>query len=797
MSDESKDKIVSDMLRDFKQSSEAEADNRTRALFVLDFVRPGAKQFGATEIAARGNRPSYSFNQLPKFGRQVINDQWQNVAQIKYIPKNDASVDTSELLEDKVREVQSQGCAQTAYKLAISSQINIGWGYFAFATDYENDDTNDQEIYIRQIPNTFQVYDDPSTREQDRSDRRYLIEVEDIPRTEFNRNNDKEYTDGDLQSIGSDYPDWASMGKDLVRIGHYWRMEYDKTTVWFHKETGEKVTDKPKDKKNYNEREIKTPRVMYYKCTATEKLEEREWLGSHIPYCFVEGNKTIVNGKTYLTGIYEDMISTQVLYNYATNTAIELAESAPISPFIGDSRAFKGYEKFYDTVNTKNYAYLPYNAIDENGQPINPPARMQNGADLSSAVSLIQMAEQNFYGTSGIYPASLGQQSNEKSGKAILARQKEGDVSTSNYADTFGRALLYGGIIFEDLSKKIYDGSREIQVMSEDKKTRTVKINQKYADPKTGKPVNYDMTKGDREVAITTGPSYSTKREESREAQIQLFQAAPQAMLPALPMIIRSMDWPNADKTADAVERGLPPELRDPERQAEQMKGVPPAVQAQMQQAQQIIEQLGAALQEAQAAAQSKQQEDQIKMGELQVKAQSAQTTAEKNQLDAEIKAAELQFEREKLAAETAIEEQRIELEKIKYMAELQKQPNAEPMQQSGEVLPANLGPNAFQGHAADIMAKHEASIIQAEQDAINREREAQQEQIENELKAAELQLQQQGISVQQQNMAMILETLELMRGSFENLSADIRAPKVIDVKRNPSTMLIETATVQ
>lgn len=783
------DKVVKDMLDHFKLSADAEADNRQRALFVLDFARPGAKQFGDKEITARGNRPSYSFNQLPKFGRQVINDQWQNVPQIKFIPKTDADVDKAALLEDKIREIQAQGCAQTAYKLAIASQVTIGWGYFAFATDYDNDDSNDQNIYIRQVPNTFQIYDDPSTREQDRSDRRYLIEVEDIPRTEFNKSHDRDYTQSELQSIGSDYPEWASMGKDLVRVGHYWRIEYDKRPVWFNKETGRKLNKKPKDKENYNEREIKKPRVMYYKCTATEKLDEREWQGAHIPYCFVEGNKTIVNGRTYYTGIYEDMISAQVLYNYATNTAIELAESAPISPFIGDARAFKGYEKFYDTVNTKNYAYLPYNAIDENGQAINVPQRMQNSADLSSAVALIQMAEQNFYGTSGIYPASLGQQSNETSGKAIIARQREGDVSTSNYADTFGRALLYGGIIFEDLSKKIYDGSREIQVMAEDKKTRIVKINQKYTDEKTGKPMNYDLTTGNHEVAVSTGPSYTTKREEAREGQIALFQAAPQAMLPALPMIIRGMDWPNADKTADAVERGLPPELRDPDRQEDQMRGIPPALQAQLQQAQQMIEQLGAALQEAQSAVNDKQAEARLKMGELQIKAQSAKTQAEKNQIDAQVKAEELQLEREKMAAETAIGQQRLELEKIKYMAEIQRGTATTEATNKEQSTP-NLGPNALQGHAMDIQAQSEID--------------AQQGQIENELKAKEIQVQQQGVEVQaaniqlqQQNMELILQTLATMQGSFAMLSSDMRAPKTIQVQRNPQTMLIQQATVQ
>jgi hypothetical protein len=755
-------KIVSDMLKHFKLSAEAEAENRTRALFILNFTRPGAKQFDGKQVAARGNRPSYSFNQLPKFGRQVINDQWMNVPQIKYIPKNDTNIDKAELLEDKIREIQAQGCAQTAYKLAIASQVNIGWGYFAFATEYDNDETNDQNVYIRQIPNTFQVYDDPATREQDRSDRRYLIEVEDVPRTEINEQYGKDYSANDLVSIGDNYPDWAEMGKDLVRIGHYWRIEYTKSKLYTNKETGESTKEKPENIDDYSVREVKKPKVMYYKCTALDKLEEREWMGDYIPYCFVEGNKNIIDGKVYYTGIYEDMISTQVLYNYATNTAIELAESAPISPFIGDVRAFKGFEKYYDNVNTKNYSYLPFNSLDENGNPIAQPNRMQNGADLSSAVALIQMAEQNFYGTSGIYPASLGQQSNEKSGKAIIARQKEGDVSTSNYADCFARALNLGGIIFENLSKKIYDGARDIQVMSEDKKTRTVAINKRYVDSKTGKPMNFDLTKGSHEVVVITGPSYSTKRQETAESQIQLFQAAPQAMLPALPMIIRNMDWANADKTAEAVERGLPPEMRDPEQQNEQIKGAPPAVQAQLRQAEQIIQQLGAELQQAQAVANDKQAEQQIKLGELQVKRDNAQNDADKTQLDAEYKVAELELERYK----ASLEEKRIELEQIKYLAELQKQPNAKPIEreptEKQDAMPNNLGVNALHGIALDKQADIE------------------RENIEIELKAKELTIQEQGISIQQQNMGMLLDMLGAMKGSFDTLSSDIRAPKKV-----------------
>jgi len=778
-----KSKVVNDMLRDFKLSADAEADNRTRALFILDFIRPGADQWDAAQVKARGSRATYSFNQLPKFGRQVINDMWQNMPQIKFIPKGDTNNEKAEILEDKIREIQANGSAQTAYKMAIASQINIGWGYFAFGTAYENDEGFDQNILIRQIPNTFQIYDDPTTKEQDRSDRRYLIEVEDMPRTEFNDAHDMDYTSNDLSSIGDTSPSWASMGKDLVRVGHYWRIEHDKKTLYRNKKTGKlwepsEGKKKPDDMNNYDSREVRKPKVMYYKCTALDKLEERKWEGKHIPFCFVEGNKNIVDGKTYYTGLYEDMISTQVLFNYATNTAIELAESAPIAPFMGDYRAFKGFEKYYDEANAKNYAYLPYNAVDENGQQIAAPQRTQNGADLGSAVALIQMAEQNFYGTSGIYPASLGQQSNEKSGKAIIARQKEGDVSTSNYPDAFARALLYGGEIFEDLRKKIYDGSRDIEVMSEDKKTRTVKINQKYKDEKTGKPMNYDLTKGEHSVQVATGPSFSTKREEARESQIALFQAAPQAMLPALPMIIRNMDWPQADKTADAVERGLPPELRDPERMDEQMKDIPPAVAGQLMQAQQIIEQLGAQLQEAQAVANDKQTENQAKLADVQIKAQAAQTTAQKDAAEAEYKRMELQFEAEKFASEQALEQERIRLEWAKLELEQLGMQQGEQGEAPEQGEPARAAPRTRNEAQAMLMDMDDAAAQGA----------------------AELALKDKEISTTAQSAQMIMQTLMSVKESLDQqtqvtaaLVQSVNSPK--QVIRDPKTGLVRGVT--
>jgi hypothetical protein len=273
------------------------------------------------------------------------------------------------------------------------------------------------------------------------------------------------------------------------------------------------------------------------------------------------------------------------------------------------------------------------------------------------------------------------------------------------------------------------------------------------------------MTKGEMGVAVTTGASFTTKREEERESQIALLQAYPQAMLPALPGIVRSMDWPNADKTAEAIERGLPPELRDPESQKEQMQGVPPAVQAQLQQAQQIIQQLGQALQEAQQAAAEKKSEAQMKMGELQIKAQSAQTQAEKNQFDAELKAAELQFQRDKMASDAQMQAANLELQTQKLALEAEK-----------------------------LRIESDKAKFDAELRIIEMQNAEQTENQANLEKAAKEEQDIKGVENIKQNMDALIQMLLQMQGNFQQLSTDIRAPKVIDVKRNPQTGLIEQA---
>ena len=70
----------------------------------------------------------------------------------------------------------------------------------------------------------------------------------------------------------------------------------------------------------------------------------------------------------------------------------------------------------------------------------------------------------------GLYDASLGARSNETSGRAIMARQREGDVSTFHFIDNVRRSIRHTGRILLDLIPRVYTGQRIVRVLGEDGK---------------------------------------------------------------------------------------------------------------------------------------------------------------------------------------------------------------------------------------------------------------------------------------------------------------------------------------
>jgi hypothetical protein len=171
----------------------------------------------------------------------------------------------------------------------------------------------------------------------------------------------------------------------------------------------------------------------------------------------------------------------------------------------------------------------------------------------------------------GLYDASLGARSNETSGKAINARKVEGDVSTFHFIDNLAKSIAHGGRILVDLAPKIYDTERVIRIIGADGETKNVPL--KKPTEHKGVERIFDLGVGKYDVAVDTGPSFTTQREETAQQMMELLRAYPQAAPMIGDLLAKNLNWPDADVISKRLKAMLPEHMRG---DAEGENGLPP-----------------------------------------------------------------------------------------------------------------------------------------------------------------------------------------------------------------------------
>jgi hypothetical protein len=163
------------------------------------------------------------------------------------------------------------------------------------------------------------------------------------------------------------------------------------------------------------------------------------------------------------------------------------------SPWVAPSAAIEGYEEYYRTANTMNHSYLPYNHIDDEGNPIPPPTRPAAPQSSPAYVEQMKIAQDEMMMVSGQYQAQLGENENAKSGVAINARQRQGDRATYHFIDNQAKAIRYTGKILIDLIPKIYDTKRVRRIEAKDGTIMNVTI-----DPKAQQAYQKNVNPNDK-----------------------------------------------------------------------------------------------------------------------------------------------------------------------------------------------------------------------------------------------------------------------------------------------------------
>jgi hypothetical protein len=594
---------------------------------------------GAVQGQTINARPCLTINKLPQHVHQVTNEQRQNRPQPKVIPADDgADVEVAEIFNGMIRHIEYISDADVAYDTACENQVAYGEGYARILTEYCDADTFDQDIKIGRIRNSFSVYMDPLIQDPCGSDARWCFITEDIPKDEYER----QYPDAapitTLQTLGvGDQGISQWMNENTVRIAEYFYIEYTKETLNLYPGNVTAFSGTPEDKmlrsqfgKPLRSRQSDRKKVKWLKINGYEVLERADWAGSYIPVIRCVGNEFEVEGRLYVSGLVRNAKDAQRMYNYWTSQEAEMLALAPKAPFIGYGGQFEGYEMQWKTANTQNWPYLEVNpdVTDGQGAVLPLPQRAAPPLPQTGLIQAKMGASDDIKNTTGQYNASLGQTSNERSGKAILARQRESDTGTYHYVDNYARFIRYIGRQLIDLIPKIYDTQRIARIVGEDGESKMIKINPMQPEPvkkirdERGIVVEkiYNPGVGKYDVMVITGPGFATKRQESLEAMAQLLQGNPDLWRVAGDLFIKNMDWPGAQEMSKRFAKVIDPSILGDDEDNPALA----AAKQQMEAMNAEMQQMGSLLQNVQKSMEARDLE--IKEFEAEIKAYQAET---------------------------------------------------------------------------------------------------------------------------------------------------------------------------
>lgn len=551
-------------------------------------------------------RACLTVNRVPGFVQSITNDQRQNRPAIHVNPVDEsADPDVAKIYQGLIRHIEYDSGADMAYDTAHDYAVSMGFGFYKIETDFVSPQSFQQEIKIKPIYNPFRVYFDHLSVAPDGSDAKWHLEfLEPMSTDEFKRTfPDVEPVDFSIDSghntqVGETDTVQAVEYFEVIETPMQLHLLRDGSTV-YHDELQPAM--KPHIIKT---RDSYRAVIRGYQLSGDAVLSQSDWPIDILPMIPTYGVVTYVDGKRLCYGLVKDLMDPARMYNFWITTSTELVAEAPKPAYLVAEGQIAGYENQWVNAHSDNLSYRTYIPKSINGTVLGPPTREQFAGIPSGVIQMLQLAAEDMKATTGIYDAGLGARSNETSGIAITARQKESEVSNFHYQDNFNRSHRHCGRILLALIPKIIDTPQAVRILGEDNKAQVVQL---FQPPGMARGTNLSIGKYD--ATVTPGPSFTTKREEFAQKSLELAQAVPELWKIAGHLIIKAMNWPNADEIADLWQGAFAQQTG----QGGEQGGLPEEAQVQMQAAEQQIQQLTAQLEQVSAQLENKQMAEEIK----------------------------------------------------------------------------------------------------------------------------------------------------------------------------------------
>ena len=577
---DSQEAFLDDMREEFRADVDFDRINREQALDDKKFS--AGEQWDPIVLRQREGLPCLVINNIPQFTAQIVGDWREARAAIKVIPSNDEDTDVASVRSDIVRSIEAQSRADRVYDSAFESLVQCGDGAYRISVEYARDDVFDQDLFIRPIEDALSVVWDRFSVDPTGRDAKRCFVSDKIPKKEFIRK---------YGNIPASRLDDTTLMADLVNDGwsddecyqvtEYWRLiERQRLMGLFEGgQTFILTDDNMQDLIETYGAPVKTrltwvSYAQMHLCTGFAILSgPYEYQLTRLPVIRMSGRVVNVGGRRIRYGMVRFMKDSVRLKNFFRSIAAEQLGYAPKAKWMATESAVAGREDELRKAHLTRDPLLIFNDEAEFGrnvQRVDPP-----GVEVA-LLNEAQVNTQDMKDITGIHDATLGIRSNEVSGRAIQARQRQGNLANLTFHDNANAAIVEGGDVINQLMPQVYDSTRIMRTIGEDQVVKFVRIN----DPMDPNAVN--LSTGHYDVAMTVGSSYATRRVEAAQAMMDAIQVWPDLMGIAGDLVAKAQDWPGADKLAERLKKTIPPQFLSEEEQEESL-GVTPEQIQQMQ----------------------------------------------------------------------------------------------------------------------------------------------------------------------------------------------------------------------
>jgi len=585
------DSRIQEAIDFLKFSNEADTENRQKGLDDLKFSSGDQWPIEVQNSRHLEARPCLTINKLDAYVRQIVNQMRQSRPRMRAHSMNsEANAKVADIITGIFKHIEVNSDADTAYDTAGEYAVRIGWGYWRVITDYVREDSFDQEIFIRPIDNPFSVYFDPNSIQPDGSDAEKVLITTLMSKDDFRLQYPGADDGGDFNQRGTgDFdPDWVQ--KEDIRVAEYFYCERKKTKLLLLSDGTKVYKDEAPSPEILaaagimvvGERDTMRKQIKWCKLTGLEILEERDWSGRYIPVVPVYGQQLTVEDKRKKYGLVRNAKDAQRMYNYWQTSLTESIALAPKAKWLLAEGQDEGHENEWAQANIKSMPVLRYKQTDINGKEAPAPQRLQPEPPPAGVIAAAMSIDKDLQSVVGIFDPSQLPQGN-MSGKAIRGQQMQQDMTNFHYYDNLVRSMKHTGRIILDLIPKIYDRERVLRIIGYDGQPEMVTLNQRTQDEMGVEKVLNDVTVGEYDVYMDTGPGYQSKRQEAVEAMMPMISTNQELFNLAGDLVFRNMDFPGAEVIADRLA------ANNPLAQIDEKSEIPPQIQMKLMQAEKQI----------------------------------------------------------------------------------------------------------------------------------------------------------------------------------------------------------------